>query len=103
MDAHPTVEPVALIADLMRDCSKRNGVMLDLFTGSGTALLAAQRADRIVRAIEIDPTYVDLAIQRWERATGETVLHASGRTVAELAHDRVGHNDEPVRQGQKVV
>jgi DNA modification methylase len=92
MDAHPTVKPVALIADLMRDCSKRNGIVLDLFAGSGTIILAAERTDRIARAIEIDPAYVDLAIRRWERVTGGTALHESGKTVAEL----LGERSEPL-------
>jgi DNA modification methylase len=88
MDAHPTVKPVALFADLMRDCSKRNGIILDPFAGSGTVILAADRAGRIARAIEIDPLYVDLAIRRWERATGNGAVHASGKTFAELGEER---------------
>jgi DNA modification methylase len=53
LELHPTVKPVALIADLMRDCSRRNGIILDPFTGSGTTLLAAERTGRIARAIEL--------------------------------------------------
>src|SRR5262249_49509588 len=59
MSLHPTVKPVALIADLIRDCSKRKGLILDPFGGSGTTLLAAERTGRVARLIELDPLYVD--------------------------------------------
>jgi DNA modification methylase len=98
MDAHPTVKPVALIADLMRDVSRRNGIVLDSFAGSGTVLLAAQRTGRIARAIEIDPAYVDLAIRRWERATGDKARHESGKTFAELLEERCQSPEVFVRQ-----
>jgi len=75
-DAHPTVKPCALIADLIRDCSKRNGIILDPFSGSGTTILAAQRTGRQARAMEIDPLYVDLAVRRWQKATGLKACHA---------------------------
>src|SRR5262249_54982141 len=70
LDLHPTVKPVGLIADLSRDCSRRNGIILDPFGGSGTTLLAAQRTGRVARVIELDPLYVDVAIRRWETVTG---------------------------------
>ena len=70
LELHPTVKPTALIADLIRDCSRRNGLILDLFGGSGTTHLAAERTGRVARVIELDPVYVDVAIRRWERATG---------------------------------
>ena len=70
---HPTVKPVALIADLIRDCSRRNGVILDPFGGSGTTILAAERTGRIARVIELEPICVDVAINRWERVSG---IHA---------------------------
>ncbi len=76
LDIHPTVKPVALIADLIRDCSRRNGIILDPFGGSGTAILGAERAGRIARVIEIDPLYVDLTARRWEEATGQRACHA---------------------------
>jgi DNA modification methylase len=70
LELHPTVKPVGLIADLIRDCSRRNGLVLDPFAGSGTTILAAERSGRIARVIELDPLYVDVAIRRWEQATG---------------------------------
>jgi DNA modification methylase len=76
---HPTLKPTALIADLMRDCSRRNGVILDPFAGSGTVCLAAERAGRIARAIEIDPLYVDVAVARWQQMTGARAVHSNTR------------------------
>jgi DNA modification methylase len=89
LDLHPTVKPVALIADLIRDCSRRNGIVLDPFGGSGTTLLAAGRTGRLARVIELDPLYVDTAIRRWERSTGGTARHAeTGRSFSEIAAKR---------------
>lgn len=65
--AHPTVKPVALVADAIRDCSHRGGVILDPFCGSGTTILAAERTGRRGYGIELDPAYVDVAIERWLR------------------------------------
>jgi DNA modification methylase len=80
---HPTVKPVAMIADAIRDCSKRGGVILDPFGGAGTTLIAAERTGRRARLIELDPIFVDVSIQRWQRLTGGTALHAdSGRPFA---------------------
>jgi len=76
LELHPTVKPIALIADLMRDCSRRNGIVLDPFGGSGTTILAAERAGRIARVAELDPLYVDVAIRRWQKATGLPARHA---------------------------
>lgn len=81
---HPTVKPVSLIADAIRDCSHRGGIILDPFAGSGTILIAAERAGRVARAIEYEPRYVDVAIRRWERITGKSAIHeASGMTFQE--------------------
>jgi DNA modification methylase len=70
LELHPTAKPVALIADLIRDCSRRTGLILDPFGGSGTTILAAERTGRNARVIELDPLYVDVAIRRWEQVTG---------------------------------
>ena len=86
---HPTVKPAALIADLIRDCSRRNGIILDPFGGSGTTILAAERTGRIARLIELDPLYVDIAIRRWERLTGIPARHGcSGPSFEEVASER---------------
>ena len=73
---HPTVKPVAMIADAMRDCSNRGGLILDPFGGAGTTLIAAERTSRRARVIELDPKFVDIAIERWQRLTGGTAVHA---------------------------
>lgn len=75
---HPTVKPVALVADAIRDCSKRGGIILDPFCGSGTTILAAEITARRAFALEIDPAYVDVAIRRWQRVTGEVAVRQDG-------------------------
>jgi DNA modification methylase len=89
LELHPTLKPIALIADLIRDCSRRNGVILDPFGGSGTTILAAERTGRIARVIELDPSYVDVAVRRWEKLTGIQARHANtGLTFTEQGLDR---------------
>jgi len=81
---HPTVKPVALVADAIRDCSKRGEIVLDPFCGSGTVLIAAERTGRKARALEIDPHYVDVAVRRWEHYTGKrAILGPLGETFEE--------------------
>ncbi len=72
LEWHPTVKPVAMVSDAIKDVTKRRGLVLDAFLGSGTTLVAAERAGRRCRGVEIDPVYVDTAIQRWEAMTGKT-------------------------------
>lgn len=71
---HPTVKPVALVADAILDCSARGEIVLDAFLGSGTTLIAAERVGRKCYGIELDPRYVDTIIQRWQRHTGEDAI-----------------------------
>ncbi len=79
---HPTVKPVALVADALLDCSSRGDRVLDAFLGSGSTLIAAERTGRVCHGIELDPIYVDTAIQRWQRYTGDYAIHAvSGKAV----------------------
>ncbi len=86
---HPTVKPVALVADALRDCSSRGEIVLDAFLGSGTTLIAAERTGRVCRGLEIDPLYVDTAIRRWQAITGECARHAeSGSSFDEIACQR---------------
>lgn len=68
---HPTVKPTAMVADAIMDCSKRGGIILDPFGGSGTTLIAAEKTGRKARLIELDPHYCDVIIKRWEKQTGE--------------------------------
>ena len=87
---HPTVKPVSLVADAIKDCSKRGGVVLDPFCGSGTILIAAEKTGRRARAIELDPVYVDVAIRRWEHYTGKVArLAPMGETFEQVAEDRL--------------
>ena len=87
---HPTVKPAALIADAIRDCSHRKGAILDPFVGSGTLLVAAERTGRQARAIELDPQYVDVSVQRWQRVTGkQAVLEATGQTWDQVRAERL--------------
>jgi DNA modification methylase len=86
---HPTVKPVTLVADAIKDCSRRGGLALDAFCGSGTILIAAERTGRKARAIEMDPTYVDLAVRRWQAYTGKrAVLESCGEAFEEIEEQR---------------
>jgi ParB-like chromosome segregation protein Spo0J len=93
MDAlasHPTVKPIALVADALLDCTARGGVVLDQFAGSGTILLAAEKVGRSAYAMEYEPRYVDVAIQRWQSQTKlDATLADDGRTFEELSEVRV--------------
>jgi DNA modification methylase len=91
---HPTVKPVALVADAIMDCSERGGLVLDAFLGSGTTVIAAERTGRVCYGIEIDPVYVDTTVRRWQAFTGQSAVHVlSGRTFAELEKE-AGHVDK---------
>ena len=86
----PTVKPVALVTDALLDCSARGDLVLDGFLGSGTTLIAAERVGRTCYAIEIDPPYVDVAIRRWQRQTGDHAVHQkNGKRFDELAAETV--------------
>jgi DNA modification methylase len=73
---HPTVKPVALVADVILDCTKRNDIVLDAFLGSGTTVIAAERTGRRCYGLEFDPCYVDTIIRRWQAYTGDDARHA---------------------------
>ena len=81
-ELHPTVKPLALIADALLDCSIRGDIVLDPFLGSGSTLMAAERTGRICRGIEIDPLYVDVCVRRWQR--GRAIHAESGVDFAAL-------------------
>ena len=83
---HPTVKPVALIADAIRDCSRRGEVVLDAFGGSGSTLIATEKTERSVRLIEYDPLYCDTIVRRWQQLTGKhATLDATGQTFEEIS------------------
>jgi DNA modification methylase len=105
LSLHPTVKPVALVADALRDCSNLNGIVLDPFGGAGTTLIAAERTGRRARLIEIEPRFVDCTVRRWQQLTGQTVVHAEtgvpfGTTeVSETSGNEIGQpvDARPVR------
>jgi len=83
---HPTVKPVVMVADAIRDCSSRGDVILDAFSGSGTTLIAAEQTGRCGYAVEFDPQYVDVAVRRWQALTGgKAVLDGTTDTFDDSA------------------
>jgi len=95
---HPTVKPVAMVADALKDTSRPGGLVLDAFCGSGTILIAAQTTGRRARAIEIDPIYCDVAIRRWQIfAKDDAILAETGETFDEVAARRSHESGRPAR------
>jgi DNA modification methylase len=87
--AHPTVKPIALVADALLDCTARGDRVLDQFSGAGTTILAAEKVGRIAAGIEYEPGYVDVAIKRWQAFTKlEAILGDDGRSFDEVAAAR---------------
>lgn len=79
LDLHPTVKPTALVSDAIKDVTRHGDLVLDTFLGSGTTLIAAERTGRRFRGLDIDPGYVDVAIERWSAMTGGTPSLEKGR------------------------
>lgn len=89
LEAHPTVKPVAMIADAIMDLTDRNELVIDSFVGSGTLIVAAQKTGRIARCTELDPLYVDVAIRRFKARFGIDAIHqGTGLTFDALAAQR---------------
>jgi len=89
LEMHPTVKPVALVVDALRDCSRRGEIVLDPFSGSGTTIIAAQKSGRKARAMEIDPLYIDVAIRRWQTFTGNAaILAGTAETFVQVTENR---------------
>jgi DNA modification methylase len=85
---HPTVQPLEMVGDAIKDCSRKRGIVLDPFGGSGTTLIAAEQTGRRARMIELDPAYVDVCIKRWQALTGKCAVHAdSGLTFADATKE----------------
>lgn len=86
---HPTVKPVALVADAIRDCSKRGNIVLDPFGGSGTTLIAAEQVGRAARLLEYDPAYCDTIVRRWQIFTGKrATLAETGERFEDVEEQR---------------
>ena len=83
--AHPTCKNISLVADAIRDCSKRGGLIIDPFLGSGTTILAAERTGRRAAGIEIDPGYADVAVRRWQAMSSAKAVRAGdGQSFDEI-------------------
>jgi len=92
---HPTVKPVAMIADAIRDVTRRAAIVLDPFAGSGTTVIAAEKTGRQARAIEYDPGYCDVIVRRWQKYTGKTaILDGSDNTFEDIERERARPIDE---------
>jgi DNA modification methylase len=90
LKAHPTVKPLPLVADAIKDVTRRREIVLDPFAGSGTTLLAAEDVGRRGYGMEIEPKYVEVAIARWQAQTGQdAVLEGTGKTFAEVRAERL--------------
>lgn len=92
---HPTVKPVALVADALMDVTARGETVLDAFGGSGSTMLAAERTGRVARLIEIDPAYCDVIIERFRQVCGvEAVLEACGSGFDAVREGRGGADEQ---------
>lgn len=99
---HPTVKPIALVADALRDCTSRGDIVLDQFMGSGTTMLAAEKIGRIAYGMEYEPRFVDVAIRRWQAFTKrDAILEGDGRTFDEIAAERVTIPEAPSLKGRR--
>lgn len=86
---HPTVKPTALVADALKDVTRRGALVLDTFVGSGTTIQAAEQVGRRARAVEIAPQYAQVALRRWEAMTGREAIHlATGLSLEALIAQR---------------
>ena len=94
---HPTVKPVAMVADAIRDCSRRGEVVLDAFGGSGSTLIAAEICGRVARLIEYEPGYCDVIIERWQKLTGKRArLASTDQNFEDIAETRLGASVDSV-------
>ena len=77
---HPTMKPVEIVQRALVNSSKRNDIVLDLFMGSGTTLIAAQTLGRCCYGMELDPVYADVVVMRWEQFTGKKAVRITDKT-----------------------
>ena len=105
LSLHPTVKPVALVADAIRDCSRRGEIVLDGFGGAGSTLIAAEMCGRTARLIEIDPAYCDTIIARWQTYTGKRATRQQdGSAFDDLpAETIVGDRAPPKRRSRRAA
>lgn len=99
LELHPTVKPVALVADALKDVTRRGDIVLDGFGGSGTTLIAAERCGRKARLVELDPIYCDVICRRYAALTGdEPVLETTGESFADATMRRGNEALAPVTE-----
>jgi hypothetical protein len=97
---HPTVKPMALVVDALRDCSMKGDIVLDPFMGSGTTIMAAEKIARHAYGMDLDPLYVDVAVRRWKAATKlDVTLAGDGRTFEEISAERANEDAAPATCG----
>lgn len=100
-DLHPTMKPVELAEHAIRNSSRRRGVVLDPFGGAGSTLIACEKTVRQARLIEIEASYVDVTVQRWQNFTGkQATLSGDGRTFAVIAQERIPGYAKPRTRGR---
>jgi DNA modification methylase len=88
-DLHPTMKPLELCAYLIKNSTREGGLVLDLFLGSGSTLIASEQTGRACCGTELDPAYVDVIVRRWQDFTGQAAtLDGDGRTFVEIAEVR---------------
>jgi DNA modification methylase len=105
LSMHPTTKPVAMAADAIKDCSRRGGIVLDPFGGSGTTCIACENTGRKGRLIEIDPIYCDVIIRRWQARTGKHAIHSKTKKSFEELEEQPQpqkreNGNEKIRQGK---
>ena len=99
---HPTVKPVALVADAIKDVTRRTEIVLDGFGGSGTTLIAAERSGRVARLVELDPIYCDVICRRYAALTGvEPLLETTGETFEAVAEARAAEVAVPAPEASE--
>jgi len=84
LELHPTVKPVEMIWDAVLDVTERGDIVLDSFLGSGSTLIACEKAHRVCYGIELEPIYIDTAIRRWETITGKNAIRQDGKKYQDI-------------------
>lgn len=94
LGGHPTVKPVAMLADILRDCTKRGDLVVETFLGSGSTLIAAEETGRNCVGVELDPHYLDVAIRRWQTLTGRDAIHIeTGQRFDDMEQRLLAHKE----------
>jgi DNA modification methylase len=94
LGSHPTVKPVTMLADILRDCTKRGDLVVDTFLGSGSTLIAAEETGRDCVGTELDPYYLDVTIRRWQAITGRDAIHlGTGQRFDDIAQSLLTYRE----------